>query len=788
MQDFALALGFWAVYEVLSLPLRWGLTPFAISDDIRRLLSRVAGPAMLALAAGLAAHVGFGLSAVSGWSAVFLAALGAAGFGYAAMGARFFRLAGASSFPVRRPSWRRDVTLEALVLASFLGYLAFRRLAPEMTFEVQNSGAEKFPNAMLFWSCWHAARLPPEDYWFSGLTQTYYYWGHFFWSWVGRLGGFPAETVIALGLSRVVALTVEASYLLLRAMKVSWGGAILGAVVIAWGGNPQAWVTLKSQFEAHLEAVQGESIAEASLPVFPEGTAAVLSEWRWEHYPFWEPSRVMAGTVTEFPAWSAILGDFHAHHLALPWLIGWFAILLGGDRWILRGAGPAGSFSRVALTALIAGPLGALACLANLWSLPVVASSGVALLFWRPRGRAWSGGLVAMGTVAALLAAGMLLAGNHPLAPLSPGGEATGSGSLLVRIPLRPLPASLRSTAEEITGLWGFQIFPILLGSGVVLVRRWGSGWTAGWISAGGLLFGTYATLFSGLTFDRREPVLIWLGLACWSIALSGGVRPWLPRRAGLAGAGACVLLAGLEIFYIQDRMTGELARYNSYFKFSYAAWPLLSAMAWVAAIRLWTLRRPVGIRWAARLALAPLIPGVMAMWVFGGPARVLQARVGDDVERKATLSAFEWLEGRAPYQADAAALAWIRENVPPGEVVAEAPSQAGYSYQGRVASLTGRPIPLGWGHHIAQWRGASIYDALSERHEAVDTLFLAGDADEMREAARALNVQWAIMGKLERETYGDDAFRETLDIMRETAVLRKAFPSERPQTFLFEF
>jgi uncharacterized membrane protein len=64
---------------------------------------------------------------------------------------------------------------------------------------VSASAAEKFGNSMMFWSNWYARHLPPEDYWMAGRPLTYYYWGHFHWAWVARIGGFPAEIAINLG-------------------------------------------------------------------------------------------------------------------------------------------------------------------------------------------------------------------------------------------------------------------------------------------------------------------------------------------------------------------------------------------------------------------------------------------------------------------------------------------------------------------------------------------------------------------------------------------------------------
>src|SRR5690606_34313136 len=159
-------------------------------------------------------------------------------------------------------------------------------------------------------------------------------------------------------------------------------------------------------------------------------------------------------------------------------------------------------------------------------------------------------------------------------------------------------------------------------------------------------------------------------------------------------------------------------------------------------AVRLWSLSGSRVTRGVLRAALLPLLPAALVLWTFGGPARVLQARIGGDEDRIPTLNAFVWLGEREEYRADAAALAWIREHVPPGERIAEAPSQSGYSYQGRVASLAGRPIPLGWGHHEAQWRGPAIYESLALRDEMVRRIFQAGDAKGMSEAADALEIR----------------------------------------------
>lgn len=784
MGDFAWALLFWLVYEALALPLRWALTPCALGGDVRRLLSRVAGPALLGLTAGALSHGFLKLGPATGWGLAGIAGAAGAGFAWHARGRAGLREAAVETLPARAGSWKRDLMLEGVLLASFLGFVAFRRLAPEMTFEVQNSGAEKFPNAMLFWSCWHAEHLPPRDYWFAGLPQTYYYWGHFFWSWVGRMGGFPAESVIALGLARSTVLVSEAGYVLQRALGLRWKGALLGALLMAWGGNPQAWLTLRQQYEYQVRAA--ETDPAGSVVAGAEAVLRTVKEWDWSLYSFWEPSRVIANTVNEFPAWSAILGDFHAHHLALPWLIGWFAVLAGGDRWLLRQRdGSCGGNRGLIPGAVLFAGLAVMACLANVWSLPVVLAASPVILLWRRRGDRGipAAAVLALALVGAL-AIGLGPKGAELLAPLGPDVEAgLGRG-----LPVRLLDPGLRSTDRELFRLWGFQVSVLIAAIGVFCLREWRQRRAAGWAAAALGLAVLKALAAGGAAINRNEPALYWLALGCGVIAAGQGRRPWLSMPAVAAGAGACTLLAGLEMFYVRDRMTGELARYNSYFKFSYAAWPLLSATACVGATRLWNLPRPRSLRWALRAALLPMIPAAMGMLIFGVPARVLQARLGDAGPRRPTLNAFAWLEIRTGYRAEAEALAWIREHVPVGEVVATEASSSAYSYQGRVASLAGRPIPLGWAHHEAQWRGEGIYDGLARRHQSVNDLFLAGDADRMRQAAAALSARWALLGKNEREVYGPVEFERTLGIMRAAAQMRAAFPAGAPEVYVFEF
>jgi hypothetical protein len=178
-----------------------------------------------------------------------------------------------------------------------------------------------------------------------------------------------------------------------------------------------------------------------------------------------------------------------------------------------------------------------------------------------------------------------------------------------------------------------------------------------------------------------------------------------------------------------------------------------------------------------------------------------MQAREGDASPRAATLNSFAWLHHRPGYEAEAEMLDWIRQNVAPPltviEYVWDIPfeddpayrnSQAGsYDYFARVASLAGRPIPLGWPHHEFQWRGPSVDPIVRRREAALRKLYGATDSAHVHEAAEELGSTWILMGKVERDHLGEERFEALREIVASTGHLRAEFPPENPTVFIYE-
>jgi len=242
---------------------------------------------------------------------------------------------------------------QLLFAVGFLYFCNVRSFVPWATFDIGLSGAEKAGNLMHLNSVMRATSMPPRDAWYLGEPTNYYYGGHVLVATVAKLTGTPARIAFNCGLATIFGLSLSMGFSLAYAMAVrrgprarggapwhrgmAWG--VLGALAIALFGNLDAWRQL------------GRRAAEIRW------TVANLKE-----IDYWASSRAILGappgvnepcTITEFPYFSAMLGDLHPHHMALPYTIAALAACLALLRrnptprpltegaWWSRSAGPA---------------------------------------------------------------------------------------------------------------------------------------------------------------------------------------------------------------------------------------------------------------------------------------------------------------------------------------------------------------------------------------------------------------------------------------------------------------
>jgi YYY domain-containing protein len=213
------------------------------------------------------------------------------------------------------------------------------------------------------------------------------------------------------------------------------------------------------------------------------------------------------------------------------------------------------------------------------------------------------------------------------------------------------------------------------------------------------------------------------------------------------------------EFVYLQDVF---MTRMNTIFKFYFQAWVLWSlAGAWQLTVWLQpikgTMKQTVQRRITATATLVLIAVGLVYT-VLAVPARAREQGV------PWTLDGAAWLQ--QSYPEDAAAIAWLNDNIKGTPVIVEAPGDQhrAYVYEGRVSALTGLPAVLGWGGHQRQWRGN--YDEPSAREADLNILMTTLNHTEATRMLERYNVGYIYVGPLERQRYPAEALAKFAEML----------------------
>ena len=719
-----------------------------------------------------------------------------------------------------RRRWTVVVGTEVLFLAMFVFWALVISEAPAI------NHTEKPMDFGILNAIVNAETFPPEDQWLAGHSIAYYYGGHYVAAMLTTLTGVPAGTAYNLAIATVPALLAAGLlglvYNLLRfaggrvipslatgaaaAVSVLSLGNLIGLLELAYvrgfgGDGFWGWVGIKG--------LEGPAGGDGWLP---DGF------WWW-----WRGTRVIDTlgpdgasldyTITEFPFFSFLLGDLHAHVTTLPFLLLALAFTLvllvspepPGLDWLRRRPWEA---------AALAVAIGALAFM-NAWDFPVyIAIVGMAAaarwFAWQtmPTGPVDSNnprlGNALAGSVgrATLLAVGLAAAGLVLYQPFYLSFDSQAGGILPVTGPAtRPFHFLL------VIGV------PALLAAGLVartvLYVGWPTprlrviAWTLLAVSVAPLLVWLVAvglrlsvspndvTLADGVVAQRLMlalPLSLMGGLAGYcGLALIVGRRPmqWLVFALLLASAGF-YLLAGAELFHIADQFGNRM---NTVFKVYYQAWILLGIAGAVGIhyIVVAPLRRS---DWDLRVVMLRIL-GV----AYGVVATVFLVAsayypVGAIVERTGwadtgeswqdnTLAGLSYLRASEPGEYEA--IEWLSNPDNIGRIVEAVGDD--YTDYGRISATTGRATILGWKGHQRQWRGDD--QAFAGREEDVATIYESADADTVRRLLERYEVRWVVVGPREVSTYGPDVPTRMLS-WTDAGWLNEAFASD--DVVIYEF
>lgn len=501
---------------------------------------------------------------------------------------------------------------EALFAGAFVAMVWERSFTPAVV------DTEKFMDVAFLSSIWRAPHLPPPDPWLSGFPINYYYFGHYLIALIAKLLGTVPGTAFNLGIGAIFALTAVAVFgvaanlfaAISPARRWPWSalaGLVSSVFVLVLGNLNGAQVWWQN----------AQTLVREAPKVYSNPWVWWLHRDIWTRYDWWAPSREIPNTINEFPAFSFVLADLHAHVLALPFAT--VAVGLACNFVLARRRGiHAFGEGRLSLLALLATgvAIGGLYAI-NGWDLPTylgLALLALAIQQWLAHDRQFTRKLLTDILTVVLLLGGLCLLCYLPFyRDFSSPGEGVGL-----------VPSNARTPVGYEVAIFGLPLFVLLSLIVLRLARRWpdpgaqvslavmlvlalGSWltsslplWTLLWAT---LLIIVCAYLAAGLLGIRfgRAP----------ATAPNDDVTPLEHTRAAawfwcLVGT-AIALVAVCELLYLRDVFAfgdqgalGAAFRMNTVFKLYFQAWLLLGiaagpALLWLFASALRGLRATLG-------------------------------------------------------------------------------------------------------------------------------------------------------------------------------------------------
>jgi YYY domain-containing protein len=734
---------------------------------------------------------------------------------------------------------RLILATEGLFALLYLAWIGVRLLQPDLWHPTV--GGEKPMDFAYLNAVMKSTWFPPYNPWFSGSWLNYYYFGFVIIGTLIKLMG----TVPAIGYNLVVPLLVALTGVgAFSAAYNLFGGHRRGAMLAGAMGLVFT-VVLGNLGVVHLIRTAlitlGGEPFPSTIPVFAETVAMFRGLWqviahgtslplRIEAW-YWHPTRIIpawpgeAGPITEFPAFTFLYGDLHAHMIALPltllalalavyWMRSrrptWLSLALGGlaigalyptNTWdyptylALGVVGLALGTTQTAnrksqIASRLWGFVGRAAALIGLsvvLYLPYLqhyAAGYTSVEMWRgSRTPAdiylWIHGIVLFPLVTRMVIeirnAYCVTRKSRIANRKSPTSnfQPPTSNLQLPTSNLQPATSDLQPPTSNLqpptsnfqlpTSSLQLPFVLLLVGVVVVMVVMVGLGyWVAAVVVPVGMA-AAYLLLAPGMLASRR---LLWL----------------------MAGTSMALCLA-VEVIVLK----GDISRMNTVFKFYLQVWTLLSVAAAVSLA--WVRER--ALRWTAEwrtlwwIGMGLLILGGALFLPYGIRARAVDrmspqtgltldgmafARTGTVVD--GTPGQEGGVAQEIPLAGDYAAIRWMQDHVPGSPVILEGLGYREYLWANRVSIYTGLPAVVGWRWHQAQQRAALPDSMVDWRRNDVDECYNTPDAARAWEILSRYGVRYVYVGAYERAYY-DPAGLAKFEAMVAEGMLRVVYDAE---------
>ena len=591
-------------------------------------------------------------------------------------------------------------------------------------------GTEKFMDYGFMEAMMRSKTLPATDLWYSQGKINYYYGGQYFAVFLTKLSGAKVELTYNLMRTFVAGLAFAMPFSLVHQMvtdrlgriRTGWKKAlpsvtgILAGISVSIAGNMH--YVVYGQIIPFIQKLKGE---EVSSYWFPDAT----------RYIGFNPD-VEDKTIHEFPCYSFVLGDLHAHVVDIMFVLLLLGLLYAWMKKVRTTELSGESMSRrefwkkqlLMPQLLAAGALLGMFHWTNYWDFVIyfVVTCGVALFMniIGQKGKIrWVLGVTAAQAVEILTLATVIIL---------PFTLQFDTSNMVQGIAL----AKHHSLPHQLLVLWGLPgILTILFVVSLLIEKLRGA---------------EQKSLYHLLTSIRLPDLF-----------------------AVLMGLCAIGLVLIPELVYVRDIYENGNARANTMFKLTYQAYIMFGMTMIYAIFRLLVIGKNKILK---VLAFIGLFLFVWTCGYFGNSVHSWFGTVWKSSQYKG-LNATAFLETDFPE--DVNGIRWLKENISDAPVVLEANGDS-YSEYERVSAMTGLPTIMGWYVHEWLWRG-DLAD-LNAKIEEIKEIYTSTDETRVKELLDEYNVSYIFVGSCERNKYGADLNNDLLKGLGEVVFQDSEYPT----------
>ncbi len=752
-----------------------------------------------------------------------------------------------------REHWRFVLACEAVFLAMFLFSYWLRLQNPDLYHPY--NGGEKPMDFAYFNGVLRTTDLTQGaiDPWYAGGYLNYYWWGFFVGATPTKLLGIVPEVaynlVVPMFYSLAAAATFSVAYNLAEGTRqlmrrrpgglpISAGGPIVAGLLAIFlvlvAGNLKAVQILFNSMDAlstwHVSLfgteVPGLSQAVTILGGFKEivfGPASWMDMFRESarqpgYYDWWAPSRALTivpgqentvTPITEFPFWTFLFADLHAHLMAIPFAMTATGVGLGAvmnfsrlnptlSDTTKRFTRELASWGMVLTLALLVGALRWI----NSWDYPPFLLVGAAALILGERAK--EGRFTVRGLAVGVAKAAVMGALSSALFSVVAKNYSQSYSTV--------------NRADQTTDLTDylshFGVFLFLM-SGLVIFQLNRAITRTDWIRitffgaarrrspletapvmlalmlSAGLLMWAFSLERWGVTG------LAFVGLIAVVLAAAHEIRSHAPTAPVMLFVYAMIALGlglsgGVEIFTLE----GDVGRMNTVFKFYLHVWMMWGVASAFALWYLFAVMRPQDAflrrlgEYNAALVLAPryafgLVAALLLVLTLVYPYFGARSRINSrfDPALGAGNDGLAWMESEHIVEAghenfytvryDTSdevfelemrntrdAINWLRNNVSGTPTIIEAITVRYRSMYARMAINTGLPSVLGWDFHQSQQR-VKFANTIELRRQDVNDFYTTQDPGVARQILKRYGVEWVIVGDEEENNYGEGGMKK---------------------------